>query len=157
SVSSAAAPSEAVRTLQPSCWKMRATDSRLARSSSTTRRVAADIACRGVYRRVSGTPRTAACSMADCAPEGHRTDVDPSYSRTFSAVVFFPERRVPCESAAATSSPERRSMSRLVTIAVFLALVLALACDSGPPGPGQVRFANLIPDAPSAIDVCIRP
>jgi len=48
-------------------------------------------------------------------------------------------------------------MSRLVTISVFLALVLALACDSGPPGPGQVRFANLIPDAPSAIDVCIRP
>ena len=47
-------------------------------------------------------------------------------------------------------------MSRLVTVAVFLALVLALACDSGTPGPGQVRFANLIPDAPSAIDVCIR-
>jgi hypothetical protein len=47
-------------------------------------------------------------------------------------------------------------MSRLVAVAVFLALVLALACDSGPPGPGQVRFANLIPDAPSAIDVCIR-
>src|SRR5262249_2634063 len=85
-----------------------------------------------------------------CA-EGQRTRVAGAYSRGRPAVVFFPERRVPCESAAATSSPERRSMFRLVTIAVFLALVLALACDSGPPGPGQVRFANLIPDAPSAI------
>jgi len=47
-------------------------------------------------------------------------------------------------------------MSRLVTVAVFLALVLALACDSGTPGPGQVRIANLIPDG-VPLDVCIMP
>ena len=47
-------------------------------------------------------------------------------------------------------------MSRLVTVAVFLALMLALACDSGSPGPGQVRIANLIPDG-VALDVCITP
>jgi hypothetical protein len=34
--------------------------------------------------------------------------------------------------------------------------VLALACDSGTPGPGQVRFANLIPDG-VPLDVCITP
>ena len=45
-------------------------------------------------------------------------------------------------------------MSRLVPF--FLAVVLALACDSGTPGPGQVRVAHLIPDAP-AIDVCLKP
>lgn len=48
-------------------------------------------------------------------------------------------------------------MSRLVPIPFFLAIVLALACDSSTPGPGQLRVANLIPDAPSAIDVCIKP
>ena len=48
-------------------------------------------------------------------------------------------------------------MSRLVLTPFFLAVVLALACDSSTPGPGQVRVANLIPDGPSAIDVCIKP
>jgi len=48
-------------------------------------------------------------------------------------------------------------MSRLVPVPFFLAIVLALACDSSTPGPGQLRVANLIPDAPSAIDVCIAP
>ena len=48
-------------------------------------------------------------------------------------------------------------MSRLVPVPFFLAVVLALACGSSTPGPGQVRVANLFPDAPSAIDVCIKP
>jgi hypothetical protein len=48
-------------------------------------------------------------------------------------------------------------MSRLVPVPFFLAVVVALACDSSTPGPGQVRVANLIPDAPSAIDVCLKP
>jgi hypothetical protein len=48
-------------------------------------------------------------------------------------------------------------MSRLVPVPFLLAVVLALACDSSTPGPGQVRVANLIPDAPSAIDVCLKP
>jgi hypothetical protein len=41
-------------------------------------------------------------------------------------------------------------MSRLVPVPLFLAVVLALACDSSTPGPGQVRVANLIPDSASA-------
>jgi hypothetical protein len=48
-------------------------------------------------------------------------------------------------------------MSRLVPVPFFLAVVLALACNSSTPGPGQVRVANLIPDLASAIDVCIKP
>lgn len=47
-------------------------------------------------------------------------------------------------------------MSRLVLVPFFLAVVLALACDSGSPGPGQLRIAQLIPDAP-AVDVCLKP
>ncbi|HZJ52758.1 MAG TPA: DUF4397 domain-containing protein [Myxococcaceae bacterium] len=47
-------------------------------------------------------------------------------------------------------------MSRLFLAPFFLAVVLALACDSGTPGPGQLRIAHLIPDAP-AIDVCLKP
>ena len=47
-------------------------------------------------------------------------------------------------------------MSRLVPVPFFLAVVLALACNSSTPGPGQVRVAHLIPDAP-AIDVCLKP
>jgi hypothetical protein len=47
-------------------------------------------------------------------------------------------------------------MSRLVAAPSLLAVVLALACDSGPPGPGQVRVANLIPDG-VPLDVCIKP
>lgn len=46
-------------------------------------------------------------------------------------------------------------MSRLVAVLLLFAVVLALACDSGPPGPGQVRIANLIPDG-VPLDVCIR-
>ena len=47
-------------------------------------------------------------------------------------------------------------MSRLVPLPFFLAVVLALACDSSTPGPGQVRVANLIPDG-VPLDVCIKP
>jgi hypothetical protein len=47
-------------------------------------------------------------------------------------------------------------MSRLVPIPFFLAALLALACDSSTPGPGQLRIAQLIPDAP-AFDVCLKP
>ena len=47
-------------------------------------------------------------------------------------------------------------MSRLVPLPFFLAVVLALACDSSTPGPGQVRIANLIPDG-VPLDVCIKP
>jgi hypothetical protein len=47
-------------------------------------------------------------------------------------------------------------MSRLVPVPFFLAVVLALACDSSTPGPGQVRVANLIPDG-VPLDVCIKP
>jgi hypothetical protein len=47
-------------------------------------------------------------------------------------------------------------MSRLVPVPFFLAVLLALACDSGTPGPGQVRVAYLIPDGP-AVDVCLKP
>lgn len=47
-------------------------------------------------------------------------------------------------------------MSRLVPLPIFLAVVLALACDSSTPGPGQVRVANLIPDG-VPLDVCIKP
>ena len=37
-------------------------------------------------------------------------------------------------------------MSRLVPLSILVAAVLAFACDSSTPGPGQVRVANLIPD-----------
>jgi Domain of unknown function (DUF4397) len=47
-------------------------------------------------------------------------------------------------------------MSRLVPVPFLLAVVLALACDSSTPGPGQVRVANLIPDG-APLDVCIKP
>ncbi|HUM09324.1 MAG TPA: DUF4397 domain-containing protein [Myxococcaceae bacterium] len=47
-------------------------------------------------------------------------------------------------------------MSRPVPVPFFLAVVLALACDSSSPGPGQLRVAHLIPDGP-AIDVCLKP
>jgi hypothetical protein len=47
-------------------------------------------------------------------------------------------------------------MSRLVPVPFLLAAVLALACDSSTPGPGQVRVANLIPDG-VPLDVCIKP
>jgi Domain of unknown function (DUF4397) len=47
-------------------------------------------------------------------------------------------------------------MSRFVPVPLFLAVVLALACDSSTPGPGQVRVANLIPDG-VPLDVCIKP
>ena len=47
-------------------------------------------------------------------------------------------------------------MSRLVPVPFFLAVVLALACNSSTPGPGQVRVANLIPDG-VPLDVCIKP
>jgi len=47
-------------------------------------------------------------------------------------------------------------MLRLVPVPFFLAAVLALACDSSTPGPGQVRVANLIPDG-VPLDVCIKP
>ena len=47
-------------------------------------------------------------------------------------------------------------MSRLVPVSFFLAVVLALACGSSTPGPGQVRVANLIPDG-VPLDVCIKP
>jgi hypothetical protein len=47
-------------------------------------------------------------------------------------------------------------MLRLLAVPFFLAAVLALACDSSTPGPGQVRVANLIPDG-VPLDVCIKP
>ena len=47
-------------------------------------------------------------------------------------------------------------MSRLVPVPFFLAVVVALACDSSTPGPGQVRVANLIPDG-VPLDVCLKP
>jgi hypothetical protein len=47
-------------------------------------------------------------------------------------------------------------MSRLVPVPFFLAVVLALACNSSTPGPGQVRVANLIPDG-VPLDVCLKP
>ena len=47
-------------------------------------------------------------------------------------------------------------MSRLVSLSIFLAIVLAFACDSSTPGPGAVRVANLIPEG-VALDVCIKP
>src|SRR5215470_4226380 len=153
SISSAALPSEAARGLQPSCWRMRATESRLARSSSTTRTVG-DIADEPVYRRVTPSPAAGLLEGRLCAGSA-RTHIAAAYSRIVSAVVFFPERRVPCESAVATSSLEHRSMSRLVPVPFLLAL-LALACDSSTPGPGQLRVANLIPDNVS-LDVCLKP
>ena len=47
-------------------------------------------------------------------------------------------------------------MSRLVLAPFLLAVVLALACDSSEPGPGSLRIAQLIADAP-AMDVCLKP
>jgi len=48
-------------------------------------------------------------------------------------------------------------MSRLlVPVPFFLAVVLALACDSSTSGPGQLRVANLIPDG-VPLDVCLKP
>jgi hypothetical protein len=49
-------------------------------------------------------------------------------------------------------------MSRLLppVVATCLAL-LVVACDMGPPAPAQVRMANFVPDAPSAIDLCLKP
>jgi hypothetical protein len=47
-------------------------------------------------------------------------------------------------------------MSRLVPVPLFIAVVLALACESSTPGPGQVRVANLIPDG-VPLDVCLKP
>jgi len=47
-------------------------------------------------------------------------------------------------------------MSRLIPVPFFLAVMLALACNSSTPGPGQVRVANLIPDG-VPLDVCIKP
>jgi hypothetical protein len=47
-------------------------------------------------------------------------------------------------------------MPRLALISSLLVIALGFACDSGPPGPAQVRIANLVPDAP-AVDVCLKP
>lgn len=48
-------------------------------------------------------------------------------------------------------------MSRLLPAGIAAAsALLALACSSGPPAPAQVRMANLIPDATSAVDFCLK-
>ncbi len=47
-------------------------------------------------------------------------------------------------------------MLRLVLLSSLFVLLLGLACDTGSPGPAQIRIANLVPDAP-AVDVCLKP
>jgi Domain of unknown function (DUF4397) len=49
-------------------------------------------------------------------------------------------------------------MSRLLPAGVAACCALVVfACDLGSPAPAQVRMANFVPDAPSAIDLCIKP
>jgi hypothetical protein len=49
-------------------------------------------------------------------------------------------------------------MSRLLPAGAAVCCVLVVfACDTGSPAPAQVRIANFVPDAPSAIDLCIKP
>jgi hypothetical protein len=47
-------------------------------------------------------------------------------------------------------------MSRLLLAPSFVAVALALACDSSPPPPPSIRIANLVPDS-QAVDVCLKP
>ena len=47
-------------------------------------------------------------------------------------------------------------MSRLFLAPFFLAVALALACDSSSPLPPSVRIANLVPDS-QALDLCLKP
>ncbi|HTS81357.1 MAG TPA: DUF4397 domain-containing protein [Myxococcaceae bacterium] len=47
-------------------------------------------------------------------------------------------------------------MLRLAATSVVLLLALGLACDSGPPGPAQIRIAHFIADGPG-VDVCLKP
>ena len=101
-------------------------------------------------------PWRAARSKGDFAPEGRSNPRPRAYSRVFVRGGFLPGARVPCDSATATSSPEHCRCRASSFPPFFLAVVLALACDSGPPGLAAAD-RQLFPDALDAVDVCLKP